>query len=532
MISYPNVFDLSKQAVDKTLECDVLIVGSGAGGGVAAEILSRAGLSVIIIEEGPLKTANDFNMLESEAYAELYQEVASRKTLDQSIQILQGRAVGGSTTVNWTASFRTPDQTLNFWQRNFGVSGLDSENLLPWFEWVEKRLNIEPWEIPPNANNRLLAEGAARLGWKHHVISRNVKGCANLGYCGTGCPLNAKQSMLVTCIPAALNLGTKLLTRARLESLLFDKERVTGGKVSAMNENGQVAQLNAYQIKAAHTVLSAGAIGTPAILLRSNFDKKNSAVGKRTMLHPVTASIAEMSFDVSPHSGAPQSVYSDEFLWRDGISGELGYKIEVPPLHPVLASTLLRFHGSWHYEMMQKFNRLQANLSLLRDGFHEESQGGRVLLDNYQYPHLDYPISGLLWQSMKHAMSSMVELQFAAGAKQVMPLHMDAPLYQSWNQAKMNIQHLPAEPLRWQVMSAHVMGGCAMGTESDSRSVCDSSGRVYNSDSLSVLDASLFPTSLGVNPQLTIYAVVAKLASSLAIRLGGQVPVGNISVEE
>ncbi len=119
---------------EKHIDCDVVIIGSGAGGGISAEILSRSGLKVVMVEEGPLRTASDFKMQEKMAYADLYQEVAGRETVDKGIQILQGRAVGGSTTVNWTSSFRTPKQTLEFWQSEFSVSDLQRDELSPWFD--------------------------------------------------------------------------------------------------------------------------------------------------------------------------------------------------------------------------------------------------------------------------------------------------------------------------------------------------------------------------------------------------------------
>lgn len=523
MIDYPNVTDYSSAEPRQYIECDVLIIGTGAGGGIAAEVMAKAGFKVLMVEEGPLKTSKDFKMLEKEAYAELYQEVAGRQTLDQSIQILQGRAVGGSTTVNWTSSFRTPVETLNYWQKNFKFKSITPETLEPWFDWAEKRLNIAPWALPPNLNNQLLANGAKALGWDSQVIPRNVSGCANLGYCGTGCPINAKQSMLVTCIPEALRNSAELICRARVEELVVNGGKIEGAWLSAIDNFGQVKSPKVSRVVAKHTILSAGAIGSPAILLRSQMNKPLPSIGKRTFLHPVTASIAEMSQPVKGYQGAPQSIYSDQFLWRDGVSGELGYKLEVPPLHPVIAATLLRKHGEAHFQLMERFESLQANLALMRDGFKEESQGGNVILDKYFYPHLDYPLTDTMWRGLKHAMYSMVEIQFAAGAKEVMPMHMDASFINSWQQAKADIEKLPMKKLRWQLMSAHVMGGCGISGDDDLTGVCEENGKIKGFDGVSVMDGSLFPTSLGVNPQLSIYALVAKLAVELAIELGGQV---------
>ncbi|MBL8510676.1 MAG: GMC family oxidoreductase N-terminal domain-containing protein, partial [Betaproteobacteria bacterium] len=139
-----QVIDGSKLTADLQLACDVVIVGSGAGGGTAAEILTQAGLRVIIIEEGPFKSSSDFRMQEREAYPQLYQESAGRQTKDKAITILQGRAVGGSTTINWTSSFRTPAATLQYWQQHFGLSDYSPEKMAPWFARMEERLSIAP----------------------------------------------------------------------------------------------------------------------------------------------------------------------------------------------------------------------------------------------------------------------------------------------------------------------------------------------------------------------------------------------------
>ena len=151
-----RVFGGARAGSPPTLECDVAIVGSGAGAGISAELLSAAGLKLVIIEEGPLKSSRDFRQLESEAYPTLYQESAGRKTADKAINILQGRCVGGSTTVNWTSSFRTPSPTLAYWREHFGLAEFTDDHLSPWFLRAEQRLNVSPWLAAPNQNNELL----------------------------------------------------------------------------------------------------------------------------------------------------------------------------------------------------------------------------------------------------------------------------------------------------------------------------------------------------------------------------------------
>lgn len=151
--------DASQLQENQQFEADVVIVGTGAGGGVAAEILTQAGLSVIMIEAGPLKSSSDFNMEERVAYPNLYQQAAAMKTADKAIGIFQGRAVGGSTTINWTTSIRTPKEALAFWAQHKSVAGLDPEALAPWFEQMEQRLNIHEWNYEPNRNNGALKQG-------------------------------------------------------------------------------------------------------------------------------------------------------------------------------------------------------------------------------------------------------------------------------------------------------------------------------------------------------------------------------------
>ena len=456
-------------------------------------------------------------MQERWAYPNLYQEGAARKTRDQGIGILQGRTVGGSTTVNWTTSLRTPQPTLDYWRSEFGLNFQADNDLARFFAKAEQRLNIQPWPVPPNMNNARLQQGCEALGWHYSVINRNVNGCANLGYCGMGCPVNAKQSMLVTTIPAAMAKGARLISRISVRKLRWQGEQVTAVEAVPVDQYFQPRSDVRITITAKHYIVAAGAIGSPALLLRSEVPDPSGRLGKHTYLHPSVISGALFDEAVNGHSGAPQSVYSDQFVWPadDNLAG---YKLEVPPLHPVLMATKLTGSGAQHAALMQQFNHLQATIALLRDGFHPQSQGGRVMLDQYQQPVLDYPLTEYLWHGMRRALLSMAELQFAAGARQVMPIHHDASLYRSWAEAKAAIAQLPMQILRQTIVSAHVMGGCNM-SSSAQRGVVDPYGRHNQLNNLSVFDGSVLPTSLGVNPQLTIYALMWRNCEQLITEL-------------
>ncbi len=513
-----RAIDASTLTRDTDYECDVAIVGTGAGGGTAAEILATAGLKVIMVEEGPLRSSSDFHMREREAYPDLYQESAARKTRDLAINILQGRCVGGGTTVNWTSSFRTPAATLAQWRTQHGVEGFDEASLEPWFERMEARLGVAPWQIAPNANNAALARGATRLGVHHDAIRRNVRGCWNLGYCGMGCPTNAKQSMLVTTIPAALDRGATLLSRTRALKFTFTGDRVDTLQCAALAANGVDVSPWKLRIRARSFVAAGGAINTPALLLRSAVPDPRHLVGTRTFLHPTVVSAALMPERIDAFSGAPQSIYSDQWLAGAAANGPIGYKLEAPPVHPILAAITLPDHGAAHARLMQRLPDWHVLIALLRDGFSAQSPGGVVRLRGDGSAELDYPFSDYLWDGVRRAMASMAQLQFAAGATSVIPVHARGAEFRDVGSAQRAIAGFALAPRITPMVSAHVMGGAAFGAD-PSTSVVGLDARHHHLANLHVMDGSLFPTSIGANPQLSIYAIVARLADGLAQRL-------------
>ena len=510
-----NITDASQLTAPLELEADVVIVGTGAGGGTAAETLSKAGLSVVLLEAGPLKTSSQFDMQERAAYRDLYQEGTGRGTKDLGMVILQGRSVGGSTTVNWTTSFRTPPETLNFWAEHMGVSGCSVEEMAPYFQHMEQRLNIHKWPQAPNNNNAMLQRASEKLGYPWATIHRNVRGCLNLGYCGLGCPVDAKQSMLVTTIPGALDNKAKLVHRARVVRVLRDGDVVTGVEAEALTPNVRGTTGQKINVRATRTVLAGGAINSPAVLLRSNVPDPYGLVGKRTFLHPTTLTMAVYEDLIDPYYGAPQTIYSDHFQWQNVHTGPIGFKLEVPPLQPAFAAGFYAAAGEEITRSMDQLNHTQCMIALMRDGFHEESQGGVVELNDKGHPILDYPLNDYVMEGVRRGLNVMLEMQFATGAKSARPAHKQAKHYMSWKEAKAAVANLNVVAHKTTVGSAHVMGGCPMGDD-PKRSVAGVEGKFHHLDNLYVLDGSLFPTSIGANPQLSIYGLVYKLSSNLA----------------
>ena len=231
-----------------------------------------------------------------------------------------------------------------------------------------------------------------------------------------GCPTNAKQSMLVTTIPAALARGATLVTRARAWTVEHDSARASTIHCVGMDPGGTNPTARKITVRARTFIVAAGAIGSPALLIRSRAPDPYGVLGKRTFLHPTVVSAALMPDRVDGFSGAPQSIYSDHFLELPP-DGPLGYKLEAPPLHPILVATALPGHGVAHANWMRELPHMHVLIALMRDGFHPRSPGGSVGLGDDGSPVLDYRLDEFFWDAARRAFASMAEIQFAAGRK-------------------------------------------------------------------------------------------------------------------
>jgi choline dehydrogenase-like flavoprotein len=512
--SSPNVTDGST-AGDLDLKCDVCIVGTGAGGAVTAATLAEAGIDVLLVEEGGYYTSNDFTARERDVMPRLYQEGGARTTKDLAITILQGKAVGGTTVVNWTTSFRTPEDVVDHWREKHAVKGFAYADLVPHYDVIEKRLAIAKVPLESlNANNKKLYDGCTALGWHVDTLKRNVYQCLQTGFCGLGCPVNAKRSMLVTMIPDAIDAGAKLVFRARADRFVTSGNTITKLEGTLLDAEGITPTGKKLTVTAKKFVTSCGAINSPGLLLRSGIND-NDLVGARTFLHPVIGSAGFYGEEIRPDRGAPQSAASHHFAHR---GDEVGFFMETVPFYPSLLGGASPSFGSEHFTFIKKMPYMGIHIALAIDGFHDDVIGGRVTLRPSGMPVLDYPISERLWRMFRFAQKRIAEMQLASGAQDIATLH-DPPLHV---RSKDDIDHVidaaPYEVGKVMVSTAHQMGGCAMGDDPSKSVVRSEDLRHHRIENLHVIDGSVFPTSLGVNPQESIYGLSRLMATRLAAR--------------
>jgi choline dehydrogenase-like flavoprotein len=507
-----SVVDGSRAAADLSLDADVCIVGTGAGGAVAAATLARAGLSVVMIEEGGYYTHADFTMREKETEPRLYQEGMTRATTDGGISILQGRAVGGTTVVNWTTCFRTPEDVVDHWKKEHAVGGFAYGDLAPHYDAIEERLAIAKVTVGSmNANNRTLYDGCKALGWGVDTLRRNVHACMQTGFCHLGCPVNAKRSMLVTLIPDAIDAGARLVFRARAERLEVEAGAVKLLRGVLLDGEGQRPTGRSFTVKAKRFVVSGGAINSPALLLRSGIDA-GGLVGTRTFLHPVVGSAAVYEQPIEASRGAPQSAASHHFARR---GDAVGFFLEAVPWYPALAAATSPGYGRAHEEVFLKAPHTALHIAIAIDGFHRDVPGGRVTLRESGAPQLAYPIVPRLWEAFRFAQKRLAQMQLASGARTVRTLH-EVPVVMQGN-----VDEAAIDAARWEtgsvpVSTAHQMGGCRMGDDPKTSVVRSEDLRSHTLTNLHVVDGSVFPTSVGVNPQQSIYGLARLAATRIA----------------
>jgi choline dehydrogenase-like flavoprotein len=483
------------------LSCDVVVIGSGAGGAVVAAELAENGLDVIVLEEGGHHRTQDFNADAGAAVRRLYRDGGAQMALGSPpVTFAEGRCIGGSTVVNGGMSWRTPDKILERWRREDSVEGTD--DLDRHFARVERFISArhqDPWTV--GRDNELLREGADKKGWDVIPNVRNQLHCAGTNNCAFGCPTGAKRSTLVTYVPRALHHGARVLADCRVERVLFEGKRAVGVAGRATLAGGREGPR--VLVRAGAVVVAAGAVQTPALLLRSGVRSPSGAIGHGLTLHPNAKVTAIFDEKVEGWKGVHQAYQVREF--QD--DGYLMAAVNIPP--SMLAMTLPHW-GTAMREVMEAYDRTVIAGILV-----EDTTTGRVRNIGGR-PVAFYSLSDLDAARIVRGTSLLCELLFEAGAKRVVLPFEGVPDLLGPDEVRRLFQR-PIAKSAMEVVTVHVMGTARMG-EDRARHVCDSFGRVHDVDGLYVSDASLFPSPIGVNPMETIMALSTRNAERLLER--------------
>lgn len=489
---------------DLMLRGEVCVIGSGAGGAVVAKELAEAGLDVIVLEQGGHYTKEDFTQREEEMMPLLFEDMGQRATEDQSIVILQGRNVGGSTVHNLCYCFRTPPPIVEKWRREAGIRWR-YEDLLPSFTRVEAMLKVQPIAAAQvNKLNQKIREGCEKLGYHGVVAQHNRENCVGSGFCILGCPFDAKQSMALTYIPAADRAGARIFANCAVERLELGRSRVRKAHGRVVDAYGQAHYR--FTVEAELFVLAAGAINSPHLLLRSGVSAGH--VGKHLHLHPSVLLAGIYDEEIHGYLGIPQSYYVDEFIDLEK-NPDSGYVIMPIFGFPVLTAAQLPGFGRAHAELMRSYHRMVGILVLL----HDESEG-EVRSGWGGKPRISYRLRSEEERLMAEGMRHCAEILFASGAQEVMVPYWHAPLRLRADSDLREIERRGCRQGEIPLASTHPQGTLRMG-EDPNRSVVDSFGRFHGLQNLFVADMSVFPSSLGAPPQITTAALADHTARAI-----------------
>jgi choline dehydrogenase-like flavoprotein len=494
-----------------TVRCDIAIVGSGAGGGTAAQALAplvAAGRRVLVLERGPRFADADFTGRELEMASVLYADEGGFLTADGTMTLAFARGYGGSTLVYTGTSLTAPERVIRAWN----VPGLEPDDLVARSRKYAGQNNVHL--LPPerlNDNNRLFVEGAARAGFRAEQFPLNLRGCRGSSLCNLGCPNQAKQGTNRVQLPEAERQGVEVVTRAEVTRL---GERRLSVRVSPRKAGGKGLDPEwapgEYEVEARHIVLAGGVMGTVPLLLASGLPGLPRSIGAGFTCHPAHILVAEHAAPISNDVGHPKSFFVDR-------AEAEGYVLETCMYFPFTTAKNLTGFGAPHSALMRAFPRLQMILVLACDKVVPEN---RIAVRPDGEPVASYRFTPQVVESMVRATRAAARIFFAAGAVRVHAPSADPPLVEASDADRLD-QRIHARHFqtgRISISAAHLMGGCGMGGD-PATSVTDSSGRVHGLPWLRVADASLFPDSLEINPYLTIMALADRVAEGLRSEL-------------
>ena len=497
-----QVFDADALEGVTHLEADVVVVGTGAGGAVVGYELARRGHQVVFLEAGAYFDRGDFTSLRRTRIGRLlYQPIAETTAVGNvMIPVLAGRTVGGTTTINSGTSYRAPDHVLAAWASDHGLPELGPDALRPYFDRVESILEVGPTEDRYLGGcARVVARGAAALGWTHGPLPRNAPGCDGQGVCCFGCPTDAKQSTNISYVPRALAAGALLIPRAQVERVLVRGGGAYG--VRAMVDGGEDAPPRSLVVTASRVVLACGALYTPPLMTRSGVGGASGHLGRHLSIHPAAGCYALFDELIDQSRAVPQGYGIEEFQ-REGILFEGAstpaemFSMDIKATGPDLVRILERYHRIAAFGFMVK-----------------DRSRGRVLTTPSGRPRVLYHLGSEEVARLRRGMRILVQVYRAAGALEIYPpVHGHGALRSPGDVERFLTAPLGARD--FELTAYHPLGTARVSPRAG-EGVVDLDHEVYDTRRLHVVDGSCLPGSPGVNPQITIMALATRAAERI-----------------
>lgn len=485
---------------DQKLTADIVVIGSGAGGAVAAHELARQGHSVVMLERGPYHVTSEFKSNPQWAFDNLYANHGVTAGLGiPPVLVPHGDCVGGTTVINSGTVFRTPRDVLDRWTHEFGVAELDAARLDPFFSYIEQKIGATESVWPALGEyNRVIERGVKKLGFKGGPLVRNAPNCNGCGMCVFGCPTGAKQSMLVTFVPAADNLGVKIFAECRVDQIRVKNGRAAGVHAEIVDRATGIRR-GSVDVDARVVLVAAGTFATPGILADSNLGGRSGELGGNLWIHPAAGAAARMPEEVNAWRAIPQGYMVDE--WHNqGILLEGGFG------PPEVISLIIPGYGEAYQDRVADYSHLVSFGCMIQD----RDSVGSVHYVKGMPPIIRYQLGKEDKNRMVFGWKKMLEIFFAAGATEVYPVIAGFPVLKS----AVEIDSIQPEKVGREdlTLSAfHPMGTARMGGD-PATSVIDSYGELHGTKGVFVADGSVFPSALGVNPQASIMAFAARTA--------------------
>ena len=505
---------------ETTLEADVCVIGSGAGGATIAAKLAQAGHKVIVLEAGPYRTPDNFSQREADAYDTMFQGHGVFTTKDLAFGVLAGQTAGGSTTINWMIALKPPSWAREEWERDADMDGVTGPAFDALIEEVWTRVHATQEESQINPCNDVLRRGSEALGYKlgvdYEILHRNAKDCrSRCDFCFFGCIYNAKQSTLITYLPDAYHAGARFLFDTKADTILVEGGVAKGVEATYRTEGREVP----VHVKARQVVAAGSALQTPALLLRSGI--RFPGVGYGLRFDPTTALFGEFPDPIQFWKGPMQTVVVTRF--QDTDEAHHGPWLEVAPAHPGLTALALPWRGGRaHKELMANLTRSANTIVLVRDWTE-----GRVTIDARGEPVFDYRLDRRDRRNLARGLQEAARIHRAAGALRISTLHMQdlsvgdgaRPIPQGEFDGFLDrVGRAGVGENRLALFTAHPMGSARAGRDPRT-SAAKPTGECHEVQNLWIGDGSIFPTAPGVNPMVSIMSVALRTAGFIRGRL-------------